>query len=187
MIRKGFMILAIALLSVSIQAEAQEAPQAIWVYFRDKGPLRDWRSNAQSSLSERSLARRAKIRRRFELVDLKDLPLYRPYVEAVKSGVARIRHESKWMNAVSVEANTEQKSLLTALPFVKALIPVRKFERLACPAPVYRWTGQSGAFGIEYGNCREQLAQIKVNYLHRLGFTGRGVLVCLLPLAGIGI
>ncbi len=178
--RKWLIIIAIASLAVSFRAEGQEPPRAFWVYFQDKGPHQNWRSKAKSSLSERSLARRAKVKGRSGLVDLKDLPLYRPYVTAAKSAVTRVRHESKWMNALSVEANTEQKSLLAALPFVRAVIPVRAFKRLSYPASVHRWTGQSETSGIDYGNCEEQLTQIKVNYLHRLGFTGRGVLVCLL-------
>jgi hypothetical protein len=56
---------------------------------------------------------------------------------------------------------------------VRAVHPLARFARPPEPS-------QARAVTPDYGAAADQLRQIRVPYLHDLGFTGRGVLVCLL-------
>ena len=56
----------------------------VWIYFRDKGPESITREyKATNLVSDRSLARRAKVRPADQLVDSTDYPVYGPYAESV--------------------------------------------------------------------------------------------------------
>jgi subtilisin family serine protease len=107
--------------------------------------------------------------------------------------VNRIRHTSRWLNAVSVEATAEQASALEALPFVTRLAPVERYARR--PAPLRSATrhppdpsdvpagpregppaGQAES-AIEYGPALDQLVQINVPAVHDMGLHGQDVVI----------
>lgn len=118
------------------------------------------------------------------LVDEYDLPVYRPYVDSIEQFVHRIRHTSRWLNAVSVEATSQSLATIARFRFVekvdevlvctfrdpvveKALDPVRK----AAPTE---------SIVFDYGASLAQVAQLNVPALHNMGYSGRGVLICML-------
>ncbi|MDH4197097.1 MAG: S8 family serine peptidase [Candidatus Aminicenantes bacterium] len=161
----------------------------VWIFFRDKGfqtvGEREFRtSELLATLGERCLGRRAKARGAFgALVDEADLPLHAPYLQEVRGITKRVRVESRWLNAVSVEVNAIQAEALAALDFVTAVEPVGAWRR-SDPAAANGFAGGADApvasLQIEYGRSFAQLDQIGVLPLHKLGYSGRGVLVGLL-------
>ncbi len=170
----GFVAAALMILGLSIAepiAPSADTTTVFWVTFVDKGPNPD---AAPPPVSERSLRRRAKARPRGPVVSFEDYPVYHPYVAEVARHVTRIRHVSRWFNAVSVEATDEGISAVAALPMVRSVRRAARFRR-AVETPHLR-----AATEPDYGAAASQLAQINVRPLHRLGYTGRGVLVCLL-------
>ena len=73
---------------------------AVWVYFADKGP-----STAQlSEVSNRARARRAVRGAATAATAFEDRALAPPYVQRVAALVGRVRQQSRWLNAMSVEA-----------------------------------------------------------------------------------
>jgi len=161
----------------------------VWIFFRDKGfrtaGEREFRtSELLATLGERCLRRRAKARGAFgALVDEADLPLHAPYLQEVRRLAKRVRVESRWLNAVSAAVNAAQAEALAALDFVAAVEPVAAWRRVD-PAPSPGLAGPADAPGssleLEYGRSFAQLNQISVIPLHKLGYSGRGVLVGLL-------
>ncbi|MBN1425242.1 S8 family serine peptidase, partial [Candidatus Fermentibacteria bacterium] len=156
-------------------ASSTGADEVCWVLFSDKGEAADADGLARTSLSARCLARRAKVRgEAARLIDEEDLQVSERYVEAVAERGALIRHRSRWFNAVSVEADRPVLDRLAALPFVWGIRPIPRYVR-SFPEPL-----RAGCGVPDYGAAEAQLAQIRVPYLHALGYTGSGVLVCLL-------
>ncbi len=166
---------------------ARSQVRALWVLFKDKGPsaaacVPD-SAGADLGLSERCLRRRMKVRPAGQLIDAADLPVEASYVGAVRALCRRVRVVSRWLNAVSVEASPAQAASIAMLPFVREVRPVAAFARHEPPSRkrVMRFQGAPRtAAELEYGNSYEQLNQIDVIPLHRLGYSGRGVIVGML-------
>lgn len=161
----------------------------LWVYFKDKGPVSrsplSLKKNlrlVRQSLSPHSIWRRSKVRQESSLVDSLDLPLFTPYTEEVKSRVLKVRTVSRWFNAMSVKATASQAFAVSRLPFVRKIDLVATFHRKKQPAsPVPPAAeAEKADFPLNYGKSFAQLDQINVIPLHRLGYSGQGVRVCLL-------
>lgn len=180
MIRRSFAVGALAAglgwpLAVPGSAWAGEAT---WVFLRDKGPASEDASAlvaARAQISPRAMVRR--IRARGDAgVDGRDLPIATPYLEAIQRTGARVRTHSRWLNAVSVEADASQLDALVGLPFVDHLQPVASREPIPetdVGAPP--WTLPQG--DARYGPSLAQVQRIGVAYLHACGYDGTGVVV----------
>ena len=171
----------------------------VWVYFADHSEenadeLRDML--AEVTLTTRSLERRMR-RSTLGPVDLHDLPVCEEYIDAVRSEGCRIRHASKYMNAVSVLATPDEIRRIARLPFVDKIERVRtgyrklpvRIELPTMPGSQVeregnrRDGGLSGTAMVDstfYGLSELQNRQINVPPLHDLGFHGEGVLVAML-------
>ena len=92
----------------------------VWVYFTDKGSIQNRELAARVRLTDRSLARRNKVRSNY-LVTFRDIPPDATYIQNVMNTGARQRIISRWLNAVSVEANIDQLTTIANLPFVQKI------------------------------------------------------------------
>ena len=146
--------------------EVSDVPDKVfkaWVFFRDKGPGA------------------------FMSGDTADLPLAQEYRSAVVRFGVLIRSESRWFNALSVEATGEALEEISRLPFVDCVDRVRGGRRRVSPEdkvePLrpqqFSMLPREGE-GIDYGPSIDQLEQIGVIELHDSGYTGEGVTVALL-------
>jgi serine protease AprX len=168
----------------SFDKKGQRDKFVAWIYFRDKGPGRLQRiDEARMSLNIQSLQRR--LRHGFEtLVDEYDLPVYQSYVNVIKQYVIRIRHTSRWLNAVSVEANSQSLEMISKFHFVRKVDEVLAYtfrdpviEQRAGPIPQ---TPLKETLVFDYGMSLSQVNQLNVPPLHNMGYAGRGVLICML-------
>ncbi len=160
---------------------------AVWVWFTDKGLQGDALARAldaaERSLGERAAARRAKTANDKDgrLVDATDLPLHRPYLDTALATGARLRRESRWLNAASFDARPAQVRALAALPCVREVTLVRRSQPR--PAPAAPGIGMAApadkdlAWSIDYGGTLANLEQINVPALHEEGVQGQGVLI----------
>jgi subtilisin family serine protease len=138
----------------------------VWVYLRDKGPAGQNRFLTAAAHE--------------------DLALDRTYVTRIASQVARVRQQSRWLNAISVEATGPQVRALAALPFVARVDLVRRYRRPrgelfepipAAARPPDHSTFRDTAEPLEYGTSYEQLALLRVPELHARGLNGEGVVI----------
>jgi hypothetical protein len=170
----------------SLMAERGEAGVfTAWVFFRDKGPdsLRSM-EEAEASLSARARLRRLRHRSPDNLVDGFDVPVYGPYVERLRPLARRIRHRSRWLNAVSLEARGRALREIAAFGFVLRLEAVGSdtwhepdwSSMIQSRAPARSLE----AHALDYGNSMNQLQLMRVPALHDRGLSGRGVLICML-------
>lgn len=157
----------------------------VWIFFTDKGP--DWKNKlpeVERNLLPRARARRLRNRPHNQLVDIHDVPVQREYIQTVANYVGRIRHKSRWLNAVSAEATPGQIEILKSVPFVNKLDIIYRFKRPELP-PADRTGPQSSAslehiHTLNYGPSYTQNQLINVPPLHDLGYDGSGVLICML-------
>jgi len=154
---------------------------AVWVFFKDKGPAAEALASAQGTVTPRALARRA-LRGRTRAVNLADAPLPPAYVAVVAAVSTRLRQQSRWLNAMSVEATAAQVRVIESLAFVDRVEVVRRFRQRREELDL-RAAGAEAvepmrkASTLDYGSSFGQVNQIKVPFLHDVGLDGRGVLV----------
>ncbi len=157
---------------------------AVWVYFADKG---DATTPAQATaVTARARQRRASRGASTATTAFEDRALSAAYVQRVTGLVERVRQQSRWLNALSVEATPAQIAELSALTFVARVDVVRRYRRLR-DEPVEtlpssgggpRLRGQDVADEpLDYGTGVDQVRQLRVPELHQRGLHGEGVVV----------
>ena len=163
----------------------------IWIFFTDKkvSTKNDYLNKVEQAVSlypERALKRRAKVRSPQNILDYKDLNVVSDYIVKVKSVGVRHRATSRWFNGISVEANSIQIQAIEKFPFVREIRQVVGFTRKdlqfkmdAAPQSKKNYNTIESS-SLDYGRSHRQLEQIGVPILHQLGYTGKGVLVCML-------
>lgn len=177
-----------------IRAEGADRSVRVWVFFSDRGipsdhDLKSALVAAQGQIDGRALARRA--RAGAARAGLFDLPVSSKYADAIaRHGL--LRHESRWLNAVSIETRLGELESIAALPFVHDVRPVarvklaglgperapdgRILERLD-PERVGRPQPQPAT---AYGPSYDQLNEIGVIQTHAAGYSGARVVVMML-------
>src|SRR5439155_20885799 len=112
----------------SLRAGGAGDRHLVWVYFRDKGAGAS-AASVRVAVTPRALSRRSIRATAGAAAGALDVPVVRAYVDAVAARVIKVRQESRWFNAVSVEAPAEQVRAPEALPFVARLDVVRRYRR----------------------------------------------------------
>ena len=116
-----------------------EGRSVLWVFFTDKreGDAASFARSLQgvgARVTEQAKARRARETGGRFVPDYYDLPVAADYVDAVARSGAAVRHVSRWLNAMTVEANEAEARLIAALPFVRVVTPARRSRRVT-PVP----------------------------------------------------
>ena len=158
----------------------------VWVFFVDKGIDTGTKlAAARDNLTDRARARRLRHRGVGNLVVHYDIPVDPGYVAAVAALSERVRHQSRWLNAVSVEVDKRYLSNIAALSFVTRLDIVRSGRRAPLPEiqddlPAGPARVPSVSTTLNYGSSFTQNDIMNVIPLHDLGYNGNGVLICML-------
>jgi len=165
------------------QKNNEEMVYKAWVFFSDKGQdTQSKLSKITANLADRALQRRLRNRSSNNLVDRYDIPVALDYISSLKPYVNEIRHKSRWLNAVSVEASGRALKEIEAFPFVRKIdivhsttAPRPESQPLSVSSSFHR-----GGLSLNYGSSLAQNSQINVPPLHDLGYDGSGVLICML-------
>lgn len=193
--------------AAAVNRLAAEGTSVLWVRFVDKGE-RDERSFAAAvraagaGVNARARARRARETGGIFVPDWYDVPVVSDYVEGVASTGARVRNVLRWFNAVTVEADEAAARRIAALPYVQSVEPasrsrgtkpieigpVREADPRSGQAPrlpddgtaTEVWAGLSLAKPADYGLSFPQLSSINVPAAHDSGFSGSGVILCVI-------
>jgi serine protease AprX len=176
------LLAGILLLMIFTEAKAQY-PKLI-VQFTDKNPATFSINNPSQYLSARAVARRA----RYNItIDSFDLPVVQRYIDSVLSkGPVTLLSKSKWLNQILIQctdANTINK--IMALPFVKKLqaignkpgFPPVRFKESIAPLDDAAMVQKTMADTYNYGNNYNQVHIHEGEFLHNLGFDGKGIMI----------
>ncbi len=159
----------------------------VWVYFTDKGSVSQGvKKNVQvhSKAEKRRLIRGTiKDSRWHDTNPLND------YVKAVEAAGAKLRKQSRWLNAISIEISKDQLGEILTLPFVTHVEPVRRYiKKSLSPEQLDGHSSVMKSFhnseiqraDIDYGFAAEQITQIHVNEAHDAGYYGEGITILML-------
>lgn len=130
-------------------------------------------------LSARAIARR---RRMHIPINEQDLPVNPNYIQAVQRQGAIVHNTSKWLNSITIEADSILLPKLRALPFVQKITLVG-FERkttnskgAANKIPRSPYQPATNPYGAAY----HQLAMLGADKLHQQNYKGQGKLIAVL-------
>ncbi len=165
----------------------KEGSALAWIYLTDKGnDLEEYFYNPSSVVTERSLARRAKVNYSESLIDYSDLPVNLEYIKTLSDLGIKIKNRSKWFNSVSAYISSTQLDEIVKLPFVKKVDLVAQLksshrieEGFSAEAgnAVHKKTS---TVELDYGESLSQLALINVPEVHAQGLSGAGVTICVM-------
>jgi serine protease AprX len=177
--RIGSSILILILATVTGKGLLAQNTNAYFIQFSDKVS----ESNIRATLSEKALERRTK----FNLsIDSYDMPVSANYISVIlQDTTIRLRYALKWHNAIAVNCTKTSLHYLTDLPFVRAVKFVGETQTLkSSEGPLFyaprlvlkdATMKENGYTKEDYGVSYAQNKQIGVPYLHRLGYTGKGI------------
>jgi hypothetical protein len=159
-----------------------------WIQFADKGETSPGDLARRLAEAEAALTPRARARRLragvHPLVDYRDLPVNPAYVAELAARGFAPCGASRWFNQVAVRAPAARLTAAAELSCVSRLEPVDRMTRSTEPGtarPIPRPApGAASATKIVYGLTQTQLAQLNVPSLHDSGYTGAGILICVL-------
>lgn len=157
----------------------------VWIFFTDKGrDIQAGINRIAKDLPQEVLKRRLRNDPHGPIADSLDIPVKTAYVSAVRPDIIRQRHTSRWLNAVSAEVTLSGLPSLARHSFVRRITPVRSIRIPPLPEPtappeIDRYA-PAKAHLIDYGTSYTQLNQIGVPELHDLGYSGNGVIICML-------
>lgn len=167
---------------------AADGTYAVWVFFADKGlqgaGLERALDAAEAGLDARTAWRRGKMKAAGErLVDARDLEIHAPYLAGAEATGAELRRTSRWLNAASFQATAAQVRALAALPSVRKVDLVNRFQRReppAEPAAAPDGAAKSSRWSLDYGGNLAAMEQFNVPAVHEMGVTGEGVIIGML-------
>jgi serine protease AprX len=177
--RIGSSILILILATVTGKGLLAQNTNAYFIQFSDKVS----ESNIRATLSEKALERRTK----FNLsIDSYDMPVSANYISVIlQDTTIRLRYALKWHNAIVVNCTKTSLHYLTDLPFVRAVKFVGETQTLkSSEGPLFyaprlvlkdATMKENGYTKEDYGVSYAQNKQIGIPYLHRLGYTGKGI------------
>lgn len=155
----------------------------VWIYLQDKGPdLEKKMAEVKACLTNENLRRRLKVFNLENIVDELDVPVWENYVNKLKPYLYRLRHTSRWLNALSAEVKGFNLKTIASFPFVSKIEEVKSY-RFKLPTPeeeISEIRIKQENHLYDYGPSYTQLNQIKVPLLHDLGLTGQGIIIAML-------
>ena len=167
---------------ISLTSYSQRiAGNSYWFYFTDKNGNGYRVDQAREFLTDRSVDRRA-----FQAIpiDQHDLPVSQEYIDSLQMLGLEIRYVSKWLNGAVVRG--DDQALIDTLfryGFIDTLMweadPYDTYLPEVPPGNRFE-PANSNPLIFEYGNSFDQIHQLRVDALHEIGYTGKGVWLAVL-------
>ncbi|MEA1980542.1 MAG: S8 family peptidase [candidate division Zixibacteria bacterium] len=157
-----------------INKSSSDYEHLIWIYFDENAV-----SDNVVALSEKSLKRRAKVDSENYLIDKNDYTIKPEIIEEMERTGVHIRHQSRWLRAVSAEANIDKIEQLSKMPIVKKISEVKVYSKTPIemsPTGSKLYKGNK-SLALNYGASLEQIQFIKALKLHQAGLSGEGVTI----------
>lgn len=171
-------------LLTALETSQTDEPVIAWIFFKDKGEdLANRLRSIEANLTAHNYQRRLRNRGANNILDEYDIAVNPSYVEKIGAGVDHIRHQSRWLNAVSVEATALSLTQIAELAFVRKIDLVNVSKPVAPVSKGLDLPKLSSFLDVHtfsYGPSLTQNELINVPALHDLGYDGSGVLICMM-------
>lgn len=170
---RGFVVGVVLLLVAGMQIGfGAEATQRYWVYLQPKPITESVLLQAERQFTERAAARRRK--NGVARADEYDVAVNANALALLRASGVHVRQVSRWLNAVSVEATTEQAEHLKSLWCVARVEP---FHLRRTAMEVHEERDERALDDPVYGPSLTQNALCRVPELHARGLSGAGVII----------
>ncbi len=150
-----------------------------WITLKDKSGTPFQINNPQEFLSKRAIDRRI---RQAIPIDQTDLPVTKAYLDSLINKGLTIIHTSKWLNGLTAAtADTNLIKQIRRLPFVTSVQLTK--PALSGKSTIIKFKEEQVSYPynpVNYGIAITQLTQLNGQYLHNLGYRGKGVQVAVL-------
>ena len=159
---------------------SQSIGDKYWVKFRDKTNNDYSLERPEEFLSSRSLERRS---RQEIQIDESDLPVSRVYLDSLKSLGITILNTSKWLNSAVIKSeHILLPDTLKSLSFVVDYQKVYSTQIIKSAINKFNSNISLGQkrFESEYGMAYEQISLSNGNFLHEMGYKGKGIMIAVL-------
>ena len=139
----------------------------VWVYFdkKDKSIITELDPAAIKRRVKHNIFTKTKY----------DRNIKEEYIKELEAVGAKIKNQSRWLNAVSLVVDINQIELIQKLPFVKKIEPVRQHKKKKATQSVDDQALVNRDF--DYGLSSNQIEQINCRIPHIAGYFGQGVRV----------
>ena len=135
-----------------------------WVFFTDKNATT---FQPYEYFDAKAIERR--INCGISLYDSTDFPVNEIYKNTVNENVVAVTTVSRWFNAVSVVATTNQIEILKTFPFVKNVQKIAQYQTNLCSV-------NDTSFDDDFANlAKQQLNIMNGNSFKEAGFDGKGI------------
>ena len=174
--RQAIIITALTLLGFSVAHLFARTPDnrysstIYWVFFSSK-------NGTQTCIVSPRASERRNLRAFAPDFSQFDALVDESFISLVEALGGRVRNVSRWLNAISIEADSATLEAVKHLPFVTAVRPVasysmpqpteRPFAALSLPKPAV----------FDYGPSSTQVSMVSIDSLHNAGLSGAGILV----------
>lgn len=153
-------------------------PNSYWVQLKDKKGTEFSINKPEAFLSARALQRRA---RQHIAIDETDLPVSKVYLDTLKKRGLEIVHSSKWLNGATVRtSDTALIRKVAGLSFVSLVKLTKPGSGLKSAFNKFSSEESEAYDPAKYGNALTQLTQLNGQYLHQMGFRGKGIRIAVL-------
>ncbi|HBC47130.1 MAG TPA: hypothetical protein DCZ43_08800 [candidate division Zixibacteria bacterium] len=140
----------------------------VWVFFTQKSAV------VPVSFPEETLARRS-VRGDMQKSSRFNLPVDQAYIEEVKSTGATLRVVSRWLNAVSIDADQAVLASIGRLPYVNRISHVSAYK-MSIPVPTLPPGPMlSKPSTLNYGPSALQVSMLGIDSLHNSGLSGHNI------------
>ncbi|HON18851.1 MAG TPA: S8 family serine peptidase [Salinivirgaceae bacterium] len=159
-----------------ILKKSQEEPVHAWIFFTHKS------ANTDPQLPPNAIERRSKkFSKETSLITFYDYPINQEFIDLITPFCIKIRHQSRWLNAVSVEISLSSIPKIATFDFVSRIDIVGKYKKtfhqdLTFLEPIMEPKSKN----LDYGASWAQNQQIGVPFLHNLGYTGQNKIICMM-------
>ncbi len=182
--------------NVNLVGNAAQDPQLViqeaWVYFKNKPNAAEYFANPTKMLSNRALKRREKQNIK---LDTLDVPIYETYVQQIRTPQkVGVLAQSKWMNAIFVVGRMKDiQELGKKHKFIKNIEFADKSLNSENKSTIVNNTfSRRNKFEVlyddfDYGKAKIQNEMLNIEYLHKKGFTGKGIIMAIIDAGFPGV
>lgn len=164
--RKNFLIAIFALLSSMAMAQ----DKCFWVFFTDKN---DTQFDPYSYFDAKAIARYNQCGA--NLYDISNYPLNDNYVNTVGSYSTEVFGESRWLNAIGIEATDDNAALIAQLPFVARVQEIVSNGTVASVETEFKEVEGNGKDILT-----DQLKRFGGQHFIDHGIDGKGIRICVM-------
>lgn len=169
------LLLAVTLsLLFSLEAVAQTELEKYWVFFTDK---QESTFDPYAYFDQKAITRRVKSG--VPINHWSDWPVNKEYVAQVKQVAAHISHASRWFNALSVLATSEQITEIRRFSFVASAEQMMTFSFPAAILKTSKDSFTSNLSDRKLKILKEQTARMEADVFHNANIRGRGIRIAI--------